>query len=98
MFSTEQRRKLELLKQEFGLSTYEALYILLQVEQNELLRLIADRLVGTSAQVPLQNLSPQDFSKASETISQIIHTVFKGVESFQSQFKNQPTRNSTESQ
>lgn len=82
MLTAEQHRKLEQLKTEFGLSNYEALHILLQMEQNEALRnLTALLMVGDNPiRMAYQQFSQQDFSKMSEAIGNMISNIFKKVE------------------
>ncbi|MFN3315330.1 MAG: hypothetical protein ACK40K_00835 [Raineya sp.] len=82
MFSDTQRQKIEALKEQFGLSNYEALQILLEQEKTEALKNIAMLMMGGNVAGMMNNFFQKDFSNTAENISNLLGTFF------QKSFKN----------
>lgn len=82
MFSDTQLRKIETLKEQFGLSNYEALQILMEQEKVEALKNIATLMVGGNMAGMMSHFFSKDFGNTAENISNLLETFF------QKSFKN----------
>jgi len=77
MFNDSQLRKIETLKEQFGLSNYEALQILLEHEKAEALRSIVTLMMGGNVAGMMNNFFQKDFSSTAENISKLLGTFFE---------------------
>ncbi|GAB4126705.1 MAG: hypothetical protein OHK0045_06470 [Raineya sp.] len=82
MFSDSQLHKIEALKEQFGLSNYQALQILMEQEKTEALRSIATLMMGSNVAGMMNNFFQKDFSNTAENISNLLGAFF------QKSFKN----------
>jgi len=77
MFNDSQLRKIETLKEQFGLSNYEALQILVEHEKAEALKNIATLMLGGNVAGMMNSFFQKDFSNTAENISKLLGTFFE---------------------
>lgn len=92
MLNDSQIRKMEALKEQFGLSNYEALQILMEQEKAEALKSIATLMMGGNVAEIMNSFFKKDFSNTAESISNLLGTFFQNSFKTPSDFKKPSDR------
>jgi hypothetical protein len=77
MLTDTQRRKMDSLKEEFGLSNYEALQIVMEMEKAEALKGISAMILGGSFASMFNQNMQKDFGNVAENIANLLGGFFK---------------------
>jgi|JI81BgreenRNA_FD_contig_81_1408763_length_1328_multi_3_in_0_out_0_1 hypothetical protein len=77
MLTDAQRRKIESLKEEFGLSNYEALKIVVEMEKVDTLKTISAMMLGGNFAGMFNQNFQKDFGNVAENISNMLGGFFK---------------------